>query len=99
MGHVRVDRARHRLVALIEGVGVRYASLSAAQTILWITPANTADSADSGHALFEGSEAAIPSTTASAAVMGAPRKVPGIGVRADPCGADENREQEEESLH
>jgi hypothetical protein len=31
--------------------------------------------------------------------MGAPRKVPGIGVRADPRAADEKRGHDKEGLH
>jgi hypothetical protein len=67
------------------------------RVVLRIPHANTADSADSGHALFEGGEAAI--CTAAAGVMGAPRIVLRIGVCANPRDTDENRGHEEERLH
>jgi hypothetical protein len=54
------------------------------------------DSADSGHALVEGGEAAIRTATL---VIGAPRIVLGVGVRADSRDSEENCGHEEESLH
>jgi hypothetical protein len=54
------------------------------------------DSADASHALVEGGEAAIRTAVL---VIGAPWIVLGIGVRADPSDADENRGHEEESFH
>jgi hypothetical protein len=76
------------------------APLSAAQTVLRIATANPADSANSGHALVESGEAAIPTAAApAAAVMGAPWIVPGVSMRADHRDADENCGHEEESLH
>ena len=73
--------------------------LSATQAVLRVAPANTADSANGGHALVEGGETAIPTAAASTAVMGAPRKVPGIGMRVDPHDAGEKCGHQEESLH
>jgi hypothetical protein len=54
------------------------------------------DSANIGHALIEGGEAAIRTP---ALVIGAPWIVLGIGVRADPRDSEENRKHEDESLH
>ena len=54
------------------------------------------NSADSGHALVERGEAAIRTAVL---VIGAPWIVLGIGMRADPRDAGENRGHEEENLH
>jgi hypothetical protein len=61
------------------------------RNVLRIANANTADPTDSGYALIEGGEAAIAAAAAPAAVLGAPRIVLGIGVRARSRDADEKR--------
>jgi len=63
---------------------------------LRIARAITTDSANSRHALVESGEATIRTAIL---VVGAPRIVLGIGARADPRDAGENRRHEEESLH
>jgi hypothetical protein len=68
------------------------------RNVLRIERAKTADSADCGHALVEGGEAAIGRAVLAHAVIGAPWIVLGIGVRADPRDAVEKRGYEEESL-
>jgi integrase len=66
---------------------------------LRIASAETADSADSGHALVISGEAAIGRAVLAHRVIGAPRIVLGVGVRAGPCDAEESCGHEEESLH
>jgi hypothetical protein len=65
---------------------------------LRVAHADPADSADSGHALVEADEAAI-GTAGLAAIIGAPRIVLRIDVRADPRGGGEKRGYEQERLH
>jgi hypothetical protein len=56
---------------------------------LRIERAITADSADSGHALVEGGEAAIRTAAPAAAVIGAPRIVLCVCVRSYKAGGHE----------
>jgi hypothetical protein len=67
---------------------------------LRIACAITADSADSGHALVEADESAIRTTAhITAAIIGAPWIVLGVGLCANPRDAEESGGHEEESLH
>jgi len=65
---------------------------------LRIGRAVAADSADIGPALLVSDKAAI-SSLITYRVIGAPRIVLGIGVRAGPRDPEENRTREQESLH